>query len=93
MNKLFQQLQMPMTNQQAALSQKSLPSLKNNLNLIQGLLKNSNDPSSFIQNIIMNNPKMKNVMNTFQSSGMTPKEFFYQYAQKQGVDPDQFLNS
>ena len=73
-------------------SQKSLPSLKNNLNAIQQLLQGSN-PSSLIQNMISQNPKMKNVMSLFNSSGMTPKQFFYNYAQQQGIDPDQFLNS
>ena len=32
-------------------------------------------------------------MQLFKSSKMTPKQFFYQYAQQKGVDPDQFLNS
>lgn len=71
---------------------KSLPSLKNNLNAIQNIL-NSSNPNSLIQNMILNNPKMQNVMNLFQSSGMTPKQFFYNYAQQRGIDPDQFLNS
>ena len=54
---------------------------------------NSSDPHSFIQNMVANNPQLKNVMQLFQSSGMSPKQFFYQYAQQQGVNPDQFLNS
>lgn len=83
MNKLFQQLQQT----------GPLPSLKNNLSLIQDVLKNNSDPSSYIQNMILNNPKMKQLMNLFQSSGMTPKQFFYKYVQEHGIDPDQFLNS
>jgi hypothetical protein len=41
----------------------------------------------------MSNPKMQNVLQLFQNSNLTPKQFFYQYAQQQGINPDQFLNS
>jgi hypothetical protein len=59
---------------------------------IQELLKNSN-PNSIVQNLLNNNPKMKNIMQLMNSSGMTPKQFFYQYAQQNGIDPEKFLNS
>ena len=35
----------------------------------------------------------KNIMDMYKMSKMSPKDFFYQYAQKQGIDPDQFINS
>ena len=54
---------------------------------------NSSDPQSFIQNMIKNNPQAQNLMRVFQSSGLSPKQFFYQFAQQKGIDPDQFLNS
>lgn len=41
----------------------------------------------------MKNPKLNNVMNLLQCSNMSPKQFFYHYAQQNGVNPDQFLNS
>jgi hypothetical protein len=59
---------------------------------IQELLKNSN-PNSIVQTLLNNNPKMKNIMQLMNSSGMTPKQFFYQYAQQNGIDPEKFLNS
>lgn len=43
--------------------------------------------------MISNNPKMNNVMQLMQTSRMSPKQFFYYYAQQNGVDPDQFINS
>ena len=43
--------------------------------------------------MILNNPKLKPILQLYNSSGMTPKQFFYQYAQQKGIDPDQFLNS
>ena len=98
MNQLFQQLQPQM--QQAAGNQQSLNnSLKSSIqatpqrnNLLSQFLKSSN-PESFIQNMAMSNPKMQNVLQLFHNSNLTPKQFFYQYAQQQGINPDQFLNS
>jgi hypothetical protein len=46
-----------------------------------------------LQNLAMKNPQMQNAMQLFQNSQMTPKEFFFHYAQQNGVDPYQFLNS
>jgi len=56
-------------------------------------LSSISNPKSLVQNMIMNNPKARSLVQLFQSSGMTPKQFFYQYAQQNGVDPEQFLNS
>lgn len=72
---------------------RTLPSLKNNFNLLKNLINNSSNPTSFVQNLIMNNPKVKPIMESFNSSGMSPKQYFYHYAKQQGIDPDQFLNS
>ena len=57
------------------------------------LMQMGKDPSSLIQNMMMNNPKLKSIMDLMSSSGMTPKQFFYKYAQDNGINPDQFLNS
>lgn len=53
---------------------------------------NSSDPQSFIQNMIQNNPQAQNLIKMLQSSGLSPKQFFYQMAQQKGIDPEQFLN-
>lgn len=90
MNKLFQQLnrrpQMSLNNNQL---QGSLPS-KNDL--LKKFL-NSSNPNELINSMISNNPKLQSVMQLMNSSGMTPKQFFYNYAQQNGINPDQFLNS
>ena len=80
MNKLFQQL---MQN-----NQESSPSRNNQF--LKTLLSSSN-PQELLNNIISSNPKMQSVMQLMESSGMTPKEFFYNYAQQQGINPDEFL--
>lgn len=46
-----------------------------------------------VQNMMQSNPKLQNVMNIFKGSKMSPKQFFYYYAQQQGVNPEEFLNS
>ena len=93
MNSLFQQLQQQgpsqSMNSNIQQAQKS-PTLKNNL--LSQFMSSSN-PEQFIQNMIINNPKMGNAMQLFKASRMSPKQFFYQFAQQRGVDPDQFLNS
>ena len=83
MNELFQELQQQQTQQQVSNPQREL---------IQAF-KNSSNPSDFIQNLIMQNPQMRSVFEMFQKSGMTPKQFFYQYAQQNGLDPNLALNS
>ena len=97
MNSLFQQLQ---ANQANPLSQSTPPtqSLQQNPKLFtqRNNLKqilNSSNPQEMIQNMISSNPKLQSVMQLFQNSKLTPKQFFYQYAQQNGIDPDQFINS
>ena len=70
---------------------KSLP-LKNSNSILSNFL-NSSNPNDFLQKMISNNPKAQNVMQLLNSSGKSPKQFFYQYAQQQQINPDQFLNS
>ena len=68
----------------------SLPSSNNDL--LKSIF-NSSNPKELLNSLISSNPQAKNVMNLLQSSGMTPKQFFYNYAQQNGIDPDQFINS
>ena len=100
MNNLYRQLQTQMQSQppqqvpQPSNNQKLFTQqnpLKKN-NLLSQFLKSSN-PKETIQNMVMSNPKMQNVMQLFQNSNLTPKQFFYQYAEQKGVDPEQFINS
>ena len=77
--------------QQSQLLQQKLPIQQKN-NLFQKFMSSSN-PEQIIQNMIMKNPQLNNVMSLMRVSSMTPKQFFYYYAQQNGVDPDQFINS
>lgn len=68
-----------------------LPISKSNFSLKS--LLNSSNPEELVKNMISQNPQLNNVMQLMQSSGKTPKDFFYQFAKTKGVNPDQFLNS
>lgn len=81
----MQQPQMQSNNLKSLLS-------KSNINSLKSFLKSSN-PQQLIQNLISQNPKMQSVMQLMQNSGKTPKEFFYQYAKQQGINPDELINS
>ena len=61
-------------------------------NLIKSIF-NSNNPQEAVQQMVNTNPQMRSIVQNFQQSGLTPKQFFYQYAQQKGIDPDQFLQS
>lgn len=55
--------------------------------------RNIQNPQQYIQNEIMkNNPLMKNVMEEIQANGGNAQAAFYAYAQKMGVDPNEILN-
>ena len=43
--------------------------------------------------MIAKNPQLKNTMDMLNASKMSPKDFFYQYAKQNGVDPDQCIDS
>lgn len=68
------------------------PSLTNAKQLYN-MMRNSKNPTQFLQNMSMQNPQMQSVMNMVRQSGKSPKDFFYALAQQKGVDPNQILNS
>ena len=81
---MFQQLN------KIQLSQGSLPSRNNDL--LKKIL-NSSNPNELLNSMISSNPKLQSVMQLMNSSGMTPKQFFYNYAQQNGIDPSQLINT
>ena len=54
---------------------------------------NSSNPQELLNSLISQNPQLQNLMQSMNSSGMSPKQFFYSYAKQNGIDPDQFLSS
>ena len=50
------------------------------------------NPQLALNNLIMNNPQMKQVMDIVQKHGGDPMAAFRAEAQARGVDPDEILN-
>ena len=46
-----------------------------------------------LQNLVQNNPNMKQAIDYVNANGGNPKEAFYKLAKERGIDPDSILNS
>ena len=70
-------------------------SLPNNLQQVKNMMnmfRNTNNPQALLENMIKQNPQMRNVMNIIQQNGGDPKTAFYNTAKQKGIDPQQILN-
>jgi len=56
------------------------------------MMKNARNPQQLFNNMLQNNPDAKKAMDMLNSSGKSPKDFFYEAAKQQGVDPNSILN-
>lgn len=55
------------------------------------LLKSIN-PQQIVSNMLQANPKLRNTLDLIKMSSKSPKELFYEEANKKGVDPNSILN-
>ena len=46
-----------------------------------------------LQNLVQNNPNMKQVIDYVNANGGNPKDAFYKLAKERGIDPEVILNS
>ena len=83
MNSLYNQL-----NAGTSLPNNNLQQIRNMMNM----MRNSNNPQALLQNMIQQNPQMRNVMNIVQQNGGDPKTAFYNLAKQKGINPDEILN-
>ena len=68
--------------------------ISNNLNQIKQLMnmvKSAKNPQAALQNMMQNNPQMKQVQGLIDQYGGDPKTAFYKMAEEKGIDPDQIL--
>ena len=56
-------------------------------------IKTSQNPQMAFQQLMQNNPGMKQVIDYVNANGGDPKEAFYKLAKERGIDPDSILNS
>ena len=65
----------------------SLSQIKQMMNLV----KSAQNPQAMLNQMVQNNPGMRQVMNLINQSGGDPRTAFYQMAEAQGIDPEQIL--
>ena len=53
----------------------------------------SQNPQMALQNLVQNNPNMKQAIDYVNANGGNPKDAFYKLAKEKGIDPDSILNS
>ena len=67
----------------------------NGMNPIKALfdkVKNAGNPQMMLQQMMGQNPQIKNVMDYVNQNGGDAKAAFYKMAQEKGVNPDDVLN-
>lgn len=70
------------------LGQNQMTPIKNLLNQLKAI----RNPNAFMQNLIAQNPQLKNVMDYVNANGGNPKDAFYKMAEEKGVNPDEILS-
>lgn len=59
---------------------------------MMGLLRTAQNPNAMLNQMVMNNPQIKQVMDIVQQYGGDPMRAFYAVAEQKGVDPNEILN-
>lgn len=57
------------------------------------MVKSAGNPQAMLNQMMGQNPQLKQVMDTVQQSGGDPKKAFYRIAEERGVNPDDILNA
>lgn len=59
---------------------------------MMGIVNGSQNPQALLNQMMTNNPQLKQVMDYVQQSGGDPKTAFYSMADKMGVNPQDILD-
>ena len=70
---------------------KSNPLLQN-VKQMMGMLNAVQNPQAMLNQLMSNNPQMKNVMDVINQYGGDPQKAFYGMAEKHGIDPNDIFN-
>ena len=63
-----------------------------NIRQMMTMLNSSQNPQMMINQMMSNNPQMKQVMDFVNQCGGDPKTAFYKLAEQKGVDPQEVLD-
>lgn len=59
---------------------------------MMNMVKSAGNPQMMLQQMISQNPQMKQVMDLVNQNGGDPKAAFYKMAEEKGINPDEILN-
>ena len=74
--------------QQLMQSSPMMGNIKNMMNMIRG----AQNPQAMMNQLLMNNPNTKQVMDLVNAAGGDPQKAFYQLAQQKGINPQDILD-
>ena len=63
-----------------------------NVRQMMGMLNSSQNPQAMMNQIMANNPNLKQVMDFINQSGGDPKKAFYALAEQKGIDPQEIFD-
>ena len=67
----------------------SIQQIKNMMSMVQM----SANPQMALQNIVNQNPNLKNILNLAGSNGANLQQVFYNMAKQKGVNPEDVINA
>ena len=76
----------------AILQQLSKNNIAQPVRQMMNMVRSAQNPQLALNQLIMNNPQMKQVMDIVQKYGGDPMTAFRKEAEARGVDPDEILN-
>ena len=59
---------------------------------IKTLINSTKNPQALIETMTKNNPQLQTVLTMVQNSNKSPKDIFYEMAQKNGLNPDEIVS-
>ena len=73
------------------LNQKN-PQLQNNgIQQLVQMIKNTNNPQQLLNNMAKQNPQIAQIMQTLNTSNITPKQMFMNLANQKGINPNEII--
>lgn len=59
---------------------------------MMNMLNSSGNPQMMLQNMMSQNPRLKEAMDYVNANGGNPKEAFYKLAKERGINPDDIIS-
>ena len=75
-----------------ALNQNRTSQSITNVKRLMQMMKSAGNPQMLLQQMVGQNPQLKQVMDFVNANGGDPQAAFYKLAEQKGVNPDDILN-